>query len=335
MPCDAGGRRLLGNSKIKLLVAGDDEPLVKAFRSSTKTSALVMFAGIMSLQLIALTVTADTSLANASAGYAIPQGRTAMTAASFRDTVGIVTHLSYGDTTYSDASGVARDLSDLGIRHVRDAVVLNNQVNDTAIRTVADAGVHFSLVLGAPTATSADFSQSYLNELTGPLAGTFDAVEEPNEYDCSGDAAWSTSLASYDQNLHDALRGVAGVRVPPIVGPSLCRGADQATVGSTTAVADTANLHPYAGGDRPEIALEAPIPASLASTGQSAVEATEDGYHTGGSGSQPSVSEAVQATTCRDCSSMQLPTVTAGHFSTNCWMRSPTPAMRARKSTLD
>src|SRR5690349_12390529 len=85
------------------------------------------------------------------------------------DAYGVGIHLPFLDTPYADATRVADALSDLGVRHVRDDLFLGNQRQYDGIRTIADRGIKFNLIMGRPDkpGTPAD----YVRTVAGLSAG--------------------------------------------------------------------------------------------------------------------------------------------------------------------
>ena len=66
--------------------------------------------------------------------------RSRPSADSLVDSYGVGIHLAFLDTPYADATAVAVKLSDLGVRHVRDDLFMNNPRQYAGIKTVADRG---------------------------------------------------------------------------------------------------------------------------------------------------------------------------------------------------
>ena len=65
----------------------------------------------------------------------------AVQADSLVDSYGVGIHLAFLDTPYKgDATAVANALSDLGVRHVRDDLYMDNPRQYAGIKTVADTG---------------------------------------------------------------------------------------------------------------------------------------------------------------------------------------------------
>ncbi len=112
-----------------------------------------------------------------------------MSTADFLDTLGVNTHIVYKDGAYANIANVARDLSYLGIHHVRDNV-LNHLGPDTAslgdYKTLADIGAKFDLVVtyALPTPAGAGFVEQnifMLDAMEAAMPHGIEAVEGLNE----------------------------------------------------------------------------------------------------------------------------------------------------------
>jgi len=109
----------------------------------------------------------------------------ALTPAEFIDTEGVNTHISYVDGAYRDVDRVIADLAYLGIRHIRDGLVVPGQNAvpgfDTYAR-VASAGIHFLLVVGGDYPLSSLTTRlAFARDLLAYTPGSVDALEGPNE----------------------------------------------------------------------------------------------------------------------------------------------------------
>lgn len=214
-------------------------------------------------------------------------------AARLIDSVGLNVHLGYGDTAYANLAAVEGFVQDLGVKHLRDAIFPGNTAVTAAVQSLAAQGVRFDMLLGSVGSGQLTPDLAALN---GPLKGTADAVESPNEYDCSGTASWVQPLQAYDAQVYAAVRQQASLNGVPVYGPSFCRVGDDESLGSLVGSADAVNLHPYPGGQAPEWAIESVVALAKANAGLSNAVATEDGYVSpNAANGQPGVAEAVAA----------------------------------------
>src|SRR4051812_21597654 len=72
------------------------------------------------------------------------------TAEAFIDSIGVNVHMSYSDTGYAQTQLVRDRLRQLGVRHVRDGIVINRPDQYQALNLLAAAGIHAQLILGDP-----------------------------------------------------------------------------------------------------------------------------------------------------------------------------------------
>src|SRR6266576_876901 len=80
-----------------------------------KGLATAMFAALMAIPPTALFATAT-----ATPAAAAPAPTPARQADSFVDSIGVATHLTYGDQVYGNTAMVMQRLKEAGIRHIRD-----------------------------------------------------------------------------------------------------------------------------------------------------------------------------------------------------------------------
>ena len=115
----------------------------------------------------------------------------ALTPAEFIDTEGVNTHINYVDGAYRDVDRVIADLAYLGIRNIRDSLVVPGHDAvpgfDTYAR-VASAGIRFLLVVGGeaakghPSPMPSLFTRlAFARDLLAYRPGSVTALEGPNE----------------------------------------------------------------------------------------------------------------------------------------------------------
>jgi hypothetical protein len=195
------------------------------------------------------------------------------------DAYGVGIHLPFLDTPYADATRVADALSDLGVRHVRDDLYLNNERQYAGIQTVADRGIKFNLIMGRPDkpGTPAD----YVRTVADLPAGAVESVEGINEWDLFGAARpdWATEVATWQKDLYAETKANPATSHLPVLSPSMAFKWNYAALPDLSPYADKANAHMYPGGFRPsnEItnitnALRTVVPSKPLIT-------TEAGYH--------------------------------------------------------
>ena len=201
-------------------------------------------------------------------------------AAAFIDSVGVNVHMSYDNTNYSQVEAVRARLRELGVRHVRDGIVLGRPDQYRALNLLADDGVRAQLILGDPAGRLGTGTlEQQLATLEHELLGVADAVEGPNEYDLSGDPEWVARLRDYQSRLAAAVKGTPALARLPVVGPSVVLPGSEAALGDLSDRMDLGNIHSYPGGRQPESNLSGELEEARANSGALPVAATETGYH--------------------------------------------------------
>ena len=230
--------------------------------------------GLLSAALTT-TVTSGSSTASAADITPLP----AVQSDSLVDSYGVGIHLSFLDTPYKDATAVANALSDLGVRHVRDDLRTNDPREYAGIKTVADKGIKFNLIMGNPS--SPDSAATYVNTLATQLpAGSVESVEGSNEWDINGTANWVSELTQRQQELYQATKANPATANLPVLAPALAFKWNYVPAGDLSQYADYANGHMYPGGYKPSnevsqitTAIRGSVPATKP------LITTEAGYH--------------------------------------------------------
>lgn len=260
-------------------------------RRTTKSITVVICA------IIAVSTAGFTLLAR-SHPAAADASSNAVSAYSLINSVGVNVHMSYNDTTYADADTVTKLVTALGIRHVRDGLQPNRPDQIAALSKLGKAGVSLDMVIGGAGSSASQAIDSSRQSELDALAPYLDSVEDPNEYDCSGDANWLPHLRSNDRALASAVASDPALRSVPILGPSFCQTGSVVAYGAQSDSATVTNNHDYSGGAAPEMALEGRIPGNIAIEGPGMpTEITETGFHnaTNATNGQPPVSEQTAA----------------------------------------
>lgn len=217
----------------------------------------------------------------------------AITADSVVDSYGVGIHTNFLDTPYRDSAAVAAAVKDLGVRHVRDDLYLNAPRQYAAIRTVAEAGARFDLILGRPdgTATPAD----YVDTVARLAPGAVESVEGVNEWDLKGGDGWVAEMTGWQRGIWEAARANPATADLPVLSPALAFRWNYAGVNDLSPYADYANGHMYPGGYRPTTEIARILQALLGSVPGRPVITTEAGYHNAvnAKSSHPAVPEDV------------------------------------------
>jgi len=264
-------------------------------------AAVAIAAGTAGIEPTAGAASARASDYRLAAGVPVP----AAGAERFLDSVGVVTHLAYFDTTYARWAELVERLRELGVRHLRDEAYANpspswdgwNARYRTAVARARRAGMRFLFILGKPGMNPGGGARQLIAAVAGPLRAATEAVEAPNELDhFDGTRGWQNRLYRYTLELARRKRAHSALARVPLVGPSFARWESPSTVGALSRHVDICNIHPYPGGRVPtpaRIALEIARMRPVCG-GVRRVWATEAGYHNALAArgeSQPPVSE--------------------------------------------
>jgi hypothetical protein len=204
----------------------------------------------------------------------------AIPADSLVDSYGVGVHLPFLDTPYRDATAVAAALEDLGVRHVRDDLYLDNPRQYAGIKTLAEHGVRFDLITGNP-ATPGTPAQ-FVDAIADLPPGAVEAIEGRNEWDLfsRGATDWATSLADWQRQLYAAAKANPTTAHLPVLAPALAFRQNYGALSDLTPYADLANAHAYPGGYQPSNQLAqtaAAVRGVVADT--KPIVTTEAGYH--------------------------------------------------------
>ena len=212
------------------------------------------------------------------AGAAAPAPQPAISAAAFRDSVGINVHLTYASTPYGNYPAVKSALLDLGVRHLRDGACAGCTWIFPRMLDLSASGLRFTLIAGSPRHTTGTLADN-LASIRTTLRPAVTAVEGPNEWDISGDPAWAASARAYQQELYDRVKADPSLRSLTVIGPSLVYRTSRAALGDLSGALDQGNLHSYPGGRAPGENLTSEFSLAAAVAGTKRVTATETGYH--------------------------------------------------------
>jgi hypothetical protein len=196
-----------------------------------------------------------------------------LSAERFLDSVGVVAHFNYIDTTYAHRAELIGLLRELGVGHLRDAAPQPEQQPLIAgLQAARDLGIRATLHAGDVTRPP----EVAVADALRLLPGGVEAFEGPNEPDNTGDPAWPATVRAYMPRLDAAVRQ----RAPgaDVVGPSFVHPVASRML-LPADLPGLANEHPYSGGEPPEQAIGTAvrnIPAALRRRG---VVITEAGFH--------------------------------------------------------
>jgi len=174
----------------------------------------------------------------------------ASAAASFINSVGVVTHLSYTDTAYYlNFPQVFTALQTLGVRHIRDGYYPWAESNPIvqAHQQLAAAGIKCDYVVPYDLSTTPEAIEQF-----APMVRDMESLEGSNECDISGEcngtgAAGVGNVVAFMPTIY-AAGNALGV---PVVGPSFTQQASYPQAGNLSSEMTVNNLHIYFAGRNP------------------------------------------------------------------------------------
>jgi hypothetical protein len=194
-------------------------------------------------------------------------------AAAFGDSVGVTVHLSYTDTRYADWAAVLAGLRELGVRHVRDRLILGRPDLYERLGTLAAEGVGIDLVID-PRSGPVDQLLDQAARLPGIAS-----LEGANELDLTGSPDWPAIVRAHQWRLRFGDPTDLALGAIPVLGPSFGRAESATAVGALGELMHFGNLHSYPGGRAPASNLSEALATAGMVSGALPVFATETGYH--------------------------------------------------------
>ncbi|NIZ91731.1 hypothetical protein [Kineococcus rubinsiae] len=250
---------------------------------------------------------AATAALDAAAGGV--ESHQALPADCFTDSLGVGTHLTYGNTPYADQDMVAKRLQELGFRHLRDGWGTgSSQVSSFVDDDLAPLGIGITMV--QDPRQNAD-PEALKDMIKKELPTAIDAVEGQNENDLTG-GDWASETREWTRQVAEAYDGDPATKDIPILAPSL---ADTNTTAKYEALGDLSDwvdygvAHDYPGNQwvMNESITDTVLKNNRITAGDVPVQVTETGYTNGSAGGgYPGTPEA-QVTE-------QLPKLFLDHF---------------------
>jgi hypothetical protein len=174
----------------------------------------------------------------------------ASSAASFLNSVGVVTHLSYSDTPYYTAfPQIFTALKSLGVHHIRDGYYPWPESSPIvqAHQQLASAGINCDYVVPYDLTTTPEAIEQF-----APMVDDMESLEGPNECDVSGQcngsgAAAVSNVVAFMPTVYEAGKKL-GV---PVLAPSFTQQESYTQAGNLNSEMTVNNLHIYFGGRNP------------------------------------------------------------------------------------
>ncbi len=235
-----------------------------------------------------------------SEGLGIQQVEQARSADSFIDSIGVAVHLDYGDTAYKKYNKIIKPkLKELGIRHIRGGVKLEDKKTLAKFNDLATIGIKSTIVMN-PRKLS---SPAQAVKIAKALKDSIEAVEGANEWDLHPHfqyqgKSFPEGVRAFQTQLYSAIKGNAATAHLDVLSPSMAYPGNASKLGGVAC--DLANMHSYAGGRMPSSQLDSKwLPKSRILCNSKLIVASESGYHNALNSTktkhQPGVSEEAAA----------------------------------------
>ncbi|NAZ81031.1 hypothetical protein GTR02_04275 [Kineococcus sp. R8] len=254
----------------------------------------------------ARTLAATAALSAAEEGVQVHE---ALPSDCFTDSLGVGTHLTYGDTPYAKQDMVRARLQELGFRHLRDGWGTGSEAASAFVEDdLAPLGIGITMVQDPRQNADPEALKDMVKE---QLPTAIDAVEGRNEHDLAG-GDWASETREWTRQVAEAYDGDAATKDIPILAPSL---ADTNTTAKYEALGDLSDwvdygvAHDYPGNQwvMNESITDTVLKNNQITAGDVPVQVTETGYTNGSAGGgYPGTPEAQVAE--------QLPKLFLDHF---------------------
>jgi len=164
----------------------------------------------------------------------------------FIDSIGVNVHLHYNDTAYGEYEKIIKPrLRELGIRHLRDSIVLGRPDKEAMMRELESLGFKF-LMIADPRWVSPRQAREFIKQFP-----SVQMVEGPNEPDLNLGTNWIAAARGYQQTLYQEVKTDAATSQLSVLAPSLGTERSFDQLGDIASWVDYANLHNYYGGRNP------------------------------------------------------------------------------------
>lgn len=203
------------------------------------------------------------------------------------DAIGVNVHFGHGGTPYVERfDACAAALDELGVRHLRDDIVLTGGEpagQFARIAVLAGRGYRFSLVFYDGLTPGPRVPPEKFAAIARWAGGGLVIAEGGNEPPIAGRRDLPRLSADHQAALFRAVRADPRESAVKVAGPSYIQG-NVAAAQDLAAVVDLANIHAYPGAEHPETggggSLARFVAAARPVFGPAPVIVTENGYHT-------------------------------------------------------
>ena len=236
---------------------------------------------------LSLTMFVTSSMVFSSPSHA--EAEKARNANSFIDSIGVVAHLNYTDTSYIQYNNIVKPrLKELGVRHIRTFVSPKDLKTQSKLKELATLGIKSNLVMDPEKLSLAEA----VNLVKNLGKSVVESVEGPNEWNAKINLKneykgknFPEGLENYQNDFYSVIKSNSATAHLPVLAPSIAAG-NKLTVSIEQlgkVNCDINNMHSYPGGKMPSTkSLEFTfIPHTKKTCGENKpLIASETGYHT-------------------------------------------------------
>ncbi|NEZ67644.1 hypothetical protein D0962_33620 [Leptolyngbyaceae cyanobacterium CCMR0082] len=220
---------------------------------------------------------------------------TAHAASSFIDSLGVVVHLNRSNSAYRNYDSIIKPrLQELGVRHIRDGVRLDDRETQQKFVDLATVGIKSTLVMDPRDQQDA----SVAVDIVKAIPTAVEAVEGPNEWDVWPDLSYKgqpfpQGVRLFQSELFNAVKQDPATARLDVLSPTVALWHNATSLGEV--VCDYGAMHSYPGGQPPTAGLDWHwIPSTRQICPDKPLIATETGWHNAvaAESGQPGISEA-------------------------------------------
>jgi hypothetical protein len=225
---------------------------------------------------------------------------TPSSAFAFVNSIGVNTHLNYFNLLYGNFPLVQRELTKLGVLHLRDGAHLQGLDYNALLygrwAALRKSGMRFDTVFD-PRSNLGPMNSALLDQVNALAGNAIEFFEGPNEMDISNENNWVQIDRDYQLALFDSDSASSEVSSIGIVGPSLAVASNSSKIGDIANDMNYGNLHPYPAGEMPSVVFPKQVSLEKIVCDGKPIIFTESGYHNAINehNDQPGISETAAA----------------------------------------
>jgi len=262
---------------------------------SSRISALVT-GSLVTTSILGLCTTTGFVIDNPKFAVAATPTETALVSDKFVDSIGVNTHLRYLNTAYANYATIIKPLLiQLGVRHIRDTVLLSEVTIQAEFNDLASSGIKTDLIVDPRWIPSL----SNVPQIVSKIQASVESIESANEWDIAGSTTlfngqpFPLGLINFHNQLYLTLKNSPITSSLPVLAPSMAYWTNASSVGALPS--DYGNMHSYSGtADATGGALSSQITAAQTIAPNQPVISSETGWQNA-TGDQYSISQTASA----------------------------------------